>query len=175
MGVGNDINKYLKRMKNGQGGLEELFKAVSGRVRYIAYKYLTDKSLAGDVVMNTFEKIIKNIDSFDETQSGSAWIGKIAQNEAYALNLAEAKHEHEQLDDISDTVACTADNQSSPEFTLDFYNALKRIDPTDAQIIECRIIYGDTFQQIADATGMPVGSVFRRYHQALKKITKEIL
>lgn len=85
----NEINKHLKRLKSGESCPEELFYVASGNVRFVAYHYLVNKSFVNDVVNSTFFKIFNNIQTFDESQSGKAWISKIAQNEAYTIKCTQ--------------------------------------------------------------------------------------
>lgn len=170
-----EINEYLTRLKNGEQCLEEFFNAVSGHIKVIAYKYLVDKSFVSDVVMNTFYKVFDNIQSFDELQSGKAWISRIAQNEAYSINNRERKHNHASLDDISEEVACITDNSRSLEFVVDLQNALSKLDETDRKIVELRIFEDKIFEEIADELGMYVGTVHKRFTRSVKKINKDIL
>ena len=171
----NEINEYLKRMKNGEPCLEEFFQTISGYIKFVAYRYLIDKSFVSDVVMNTFCKIVDNIDTFDELQSGKAWISKIAQNEAYTINIRERKHYHVALEEISEEIACTNDGTQSLEFVAALENALTKLDETDRIIVESRIFEDMTFIEIADKLNMYVGTVHKKFTRSVKKINDEIL
>lgn len=171
----NEINEYLKRMKNGEPCLDEFFYAVSGHIKFIAYKYLVDKSFVSDVVSSTFYKIFDNIQTFDEQQSGKAWISKIAQNEAYSVNNRERKHIHVSLDDINEEIACTADDSKRLEFVEALQNALTELSEIDRKIVELRIIEDMTFEEIARRLNMYVGTVHKRFTRSVKKINDDIL
>lgn len=120
----NEIHKYLKRLKSGEQCLEKLFRAAYGHIRFVAYYYLVDKSFLDDVVNSTLYKIFDSIQTFDENQSGKAWISKIAQNEAYSINNRERKHNHASLDEVSEEVACTTDDSKKLEFTAALQTSL---------------------------------------------------
>lgn len=169
-----DINEYLKRLKNGEPCIEEFFNAVSGHIRCIAYKYLIDKWYVNDVVTIVFKKVLDNIQYFDELQNGKAWIYKIAQNEAYTINLQEKKHRHASLDEVSEEVACTNDDYDGLEFVSALHNALGKLDETDREIVELRIFKGMIFQEIADRLGMYVGTVYKKFKRAAKQILDDI-
>ena len=171
----NEINEYLKRLKSGEPCLEQFFYAASGHIKFIAYKYLIDKSFLNDVVMNTFCKIIDNIEGFDENQNGKAWISKIAQNEAYTINNRERKHDHVSLDEISEEIACTSDDSVRVELTADLYKALDKLDERDREIFELRVFEDRTFEYIARKLDMYVGTVYKRYTKSIKIINKDIL
>lgn len=171
----NEINEYLKRMKNGEPCLDEFFYAVSGHIKFIAYNYLVDKSFVSDVVMNTFCKIVDAIKNFDEHQNGKAWISKIAQNEAYSINNRERKHNHISLDEISEEISCTIDDSNRSEFVVDLKNALSKLDERDRKIVELRIFEDMTFEEIANKLNMYVGTVHKIFKKSVKKINDDIL
>lgn len=170
-----EINEYLKRLKNGERCLDEFFYAVSGHIKFIAYKYLLDKSFVNDVVTNTFYKIFDNIQTYDELQNGKAWIYKIAQNEAFTINDRERKHVHISLEEVKDEAVCTVDESESLGFAADFSNAVSKLSERDRKIVELRIIAGMTFEDIADTLDMYVGTVHKSFGRSVKKISKDIL
>lgn len=171
----NDITEYLKQLKNGDRCLEDFFDAVSGYIKFVAYYYLVDKSFLDDVVNSTFYNIFGSIKTFDESQSGKAWIGKIAQNEAYTINNRERKHNHASLDEITEEVACTADDSKKLEFMAALQNSLCKLDETDRKIVIFRLVDDLTFEEIANRLNMYVGTVYKRFMKCAKQINKEIL
>lgn len=171
----NEITEYLIRLKNGERCLEKFFRAASGYIKFVAYYYLVDKSFVDDVVNSTLYKIFDNIQTFDEKQSGKAWISKIAQNEAYTINNRERKHNHSSLDEVCEEVVCTTDDSKKLEFMAALENSLSELDETDRAIVIFRIIEDLTFEEIASRLNMYVGTVYKRFIRSAKKINKDIL
>ena len=171
----NEINEYLKRLKNGERCLEKFFRAASGYIKFVAYYYLVDKSFVDDVVNSTLYKIFDNIQTFDEHQSGKAWISKITQNEAYTINNRERKHNHASLDEINEEVACTTDDSKKLEFMSAFENSLSELDEIDRKIVIFRLVNDMTFEEIASRLNMYVGTVYKRFKRSAQKINKDIL
>lgn len=171
----NEINEYLKRLKNGEKCLEEFFRAASGHIKFIAYYYLVNKSFVDDVVNNTLFKIFENIQKFDELQSGKAWISKIAQNEAYTINNRERKHSHVSLDDVNEEVACAIDDSNRLEFVASLQSSISELDETDRKIVELRIVEDMTFEEIASRLNMYVGTVYKIFKRSVHKINKDVL
>lgn len=171
----NEITEYLIRLKNGERCLEKFFHAASGYIKFVAYYYLVDKSFVDDVVNSTLFKIFDNIQTFDERQSGKAWISKIAQNEAYTINNRERKHNHASLDEINEEVACITDDSKKSEFMSAFDNSLSKLDEIDKKIVMFRLINDMTFEEIASRLNMYVGTVYKRFQRSAKKINKDIL
>lgn len=171
----NEIYEYLKRLKNGDRSLEKFYCAASGYIKFVAYHYLVDKSFVDDVVNSTFFKIFDNIQTFDENQSGKAWISKIAQNEAYTINNRERRHNHISLDEISEEVACITDNSKNLDFVSAFEKALSELDAQDREIVVLRFYNDITFAEIANRLNMHVGTVYKKYIRSIKIIYDEIL
>ncbi|MDE5592640.1 MAG: sigma-70 family RNA polymerase sigma factor [Clostridiales bacterium] len=164
----------MKRLKHGEGRLEELFSAASGYVKYVAYHYLVDKTFVEDVVNSTFFRVFDNIQTFDETQSGKAWISKIAQNEAYTINNRERKHNHAPLDEISEEVACTTDDSQKLELVAAFEKSLSELNAQDREIFELRFYQDMTFAAIGKRLNMYVGTVQKKFVRSAKKIYNDI-
>lgn len=170
----DDIYEYLKRLKNGERCLDEFFYAVSGFMRYIAYKYLVDKSFAHDVVTNAFYKVIDNIGKFDDSHNGMAWICKITQNEAYAINNRERRYAYVSLDDVKEEVACTVDETENLEFSAALDKALSKLPEQDRKMVEMRVVFSMTYQEIATTFGMHVSTAYKRVQSALKIVRKDL-
>lgn len=171
----NEINEYLIRLKNGERCIDDFFCAASGYIKLVAYKYLVDKSYVNDVVTTTFFRIFDNIQTFDESQSGKAWISKIAQNEAYSINNRERKHSYVPLEEVSEEIACTTDESGTLEFVAALQNAITKLDAIDRQIVELRVYEDMTYEEIAKMLDMYVGTVYKRFKSSVKKINDEIL
>ena len=164
----------MKRLKNGERCLEKFYSAAYGYIRFVAYYYLVDKSFVDDVANSTLFKIFDNIQTYDDNQSGKAWISKIAQNEAYTINNRERKHNHASLDDINEEVACTTDDSKKLELMAALENSLSELDETDRKIVELRICEDMIFEEIANRLNMHLGTVYKRFKKCAQKILKDI-
>lgn len=104
-----------KCKKNDQPAQRQVFDCFADRLYRLAFRYLKNQAEAEDVVMVSFTKIFKNIDSFSDKGTGSfeAWMRRIVINEALMclrrannLNLTESldtanpQHHHESFQDI---------------------------------------------------------------------------
>lgn len=174
MGSQRKINEYLKGIKNGEKCLDGFYKTAFGYIRFIAFRYLVDKSYVDDVVSCAFFKIFDNIQTFDENQNGMSWIYKITQNEAYAMNNRERKHAHVSLDEIMDEIVCTVDHSEQSRFAATLNKAMDKLPEKDRQIFEMRYLKGMTYPEISKELGMYVGTLYKRYRAALKIIWKDI-
>lgn len=127
-----------------------------------------------DVVNSTFFKVFDNIETFDENQSGKAWLSKIAQNEAYTINDRERKHVYTPLDEVSEEIACTTDDSQRMELVAAFEKSLNELDAQDREIFELRFYQDMTFAEIGKRLNMYVGTVHKRFVRSAKKIYHDI-
>ncbi len=155
--------------------MEEFVNTFTGKIRYIAYTYLVDKSYIDDVVMNTFCCIFNSIEHYKESEGGMAWVCKIAQNEAYKINNRERKHTHVSLDAVNDEVASVSDFTATSEFMAGLEMAVNKLPEIERKIVLMRLTDGLTYPEIAERLNMYVGTVYKFYQRALKQITKDIL
>lgn len=167
-----EINKYLSRIKLGEDCLKEFIDYTRGYLRYIAYKYLKDKSLVEDVIYLAYDKILRAIQTFDNSKNGQAWIVKITQNEALKMNR----------DEVTDDVpleeykanACAEDSfdENDSLNKYDIERAIIRLDEQERAIIEYKIFMGMTVREIAKLMKIPKSTIAHTLKQALKKIEK---
>ncbi len=167
-----NINKYLTRLKNGENCLVEFIDYSRGYIKYIAFKYLIDKSLTEDVIYSVYDKILNNIQAFDKDKNGMAWIAKITQNEAYFVNNTEKNQKSDiNEQDIKEPIEFDED-QRLLSYTVE--RAMGKLDKLEREIVEYNIFMGLTVREIAKITNMPKSTVAYKLKQALKNL-EEIL
>ena len=79
-------DKLIKRIINGDvSAFDLLYEQTRKSVYYVALSVLRDKRLAEDVMQSTYIKVLQNVSRYRLGTNASAWIVKIARNEA--LNM----------------------------------------------------------------------------------------
>lgn len=138
-----------------------------GYIKYIAFKYLTDKSLIDDVIYSTYNKILHNIQSFDKSKNGLAWMAKTAQNEAFAINNAETKQKNISAQNINELEVFDED-QRLISFMVE--RAMGMLEEDEREIVEYNIFMGLTIREISKIKGMPKSTVAYKLKQALSRL-----
>ena len=164
------VDEYLSKLQRGEDCIKQFIDYTRGYLRYIAYKYLIDKSLVDDVIFLSYDKILRAVNDFDKTKNGQAWIVKITQNEAYKLNRDGGRDAS--LDEYN---ADIRDNSFSENDTINKYDierAMARLDERESEIVERKIYMGMTVREIAAEMNIPKSTVSYILKQALKKIEK---
>lgn len=127
---------------------------------------------AQDAAQETFVRIFRSFCRFDESGSFTAWIYRIATNEALRI-LSRYHEEHLSLDcgdaDLGRMVADTYVDYGDLE-TVRLQNAILSL-PTKQQIaFNLRYYDGLDYKDIADITSSTVASAKANYHIAKDKI-----
>ena len=85
------VSKLLTQIKKSSGAerldlLDQLYQRTANHLQGIAILYLTDKSHIEDTVEETFVRVIRYIDRFNEASDGYNWMCKITENAAHDIN-----------------------------------------------------------------------------------------
>ena len=117
---------------------------------------------AEDVVQDVFVDIWKNAQRFDESlASETTFIAMIARRRIIdRVRYASRRVTADSLDDVVTEPSVRADRsmQMSVEAN-EAAEAVAALRPEQRQVLQLAIVHGLSHQEIADATGMPLGTV----------------
>jgi RNA polymerase sigma-70 factor (ECF subfamily) len=137
-------------------------KAYGGLVWSIARKMLRNNDDAEDVVQEVFIDIWKNAERFDEAQSSeTTFVAMIARRRIIdRIRYTSRRISADSLEDVTAEPWTRADEsmQISVE-AKEAAAAMKDLRPEQRQVLHLSIVQGLSHQEIADATGMPLGTV----------------
>tara|TARA_R110002072_G_scaffold42064_20_gene118710 strand:- start:143813 stop:144484 length:672 start_codon:yes stop_codon:yes gene_type:complete len=154
----------------------------SRRVFAMAQSRLHDAELAEEITQSVFVTIATKLNGSGPGGSGyteqnrfEPWLFRITMNRVRDYCRKRSRHarpmapehfasvEGAQQDDLNDR-----DEQQSQLSSL--RNAMDQLTDTDREIIELRHHGQMSFKQIAEMTGVPIGTLLARHHRALKKL-----
>lgn len=144
---------------------QELFSNLSDSVYFFILKRVKNKSIANDILQNTFFKVHKNLHRLKEEEKVKAWVFQIARNEIANYYSQEATYaysftEEQQTDVESYQTVCCFDR---------FINELPH---TYKQAIELVYIEGKKQHEAAEIIGISLANIKARIRRA-KTILKE--
>ena len=153
----------LQRIAAGErDAVQDCLKAYSGLVWSLARRMLRNSEDAEDAVQEIFIDVWKNAARFDPAQSSeTTFIAMIARRRL----IDRIRHGQRRIssDSIEDMVVEPADGAAPNLQTTvegrEAFEALKTLRPEQRKVLELSIIQGLSHQEIADATGMPLGTV----------------
>jgi RNA polymerase sigma-70 factor (ECF subfamily) len=153
----------LNRIADGdQDAVQECLTKYGGLVWSLARRMLRNSDDAEDAVQEIFVDIWKNAGRFDPSQSSeTTFIAMIARRRL--IDKIRFTQRRLSPDSIEDILAEPADVSKQSVQTVveakEAYKALQQLRPEQKQVLHLSIIQGMSHQEIADATGMPLGTV----------------
>jgi RNA polymerase sigma-70 factor (ECF subfamily) len=160
-----------------QGDRQAFSKLVSrhqSRVVSLTYRMCGDLRLAEDAAQEAFVRVWQNLNSYKPQYAFRSWLYRIAANAA--LDSLRRERPTADLDSVSQ-----ADSGPSPEQSAENNERAAHVRRAIAQLSESlRAVlilreYQDlTYQEIADALGIPVGTVMSRLNSARVQLRREL-
>jgi RNA polymerase sigma-70 factor (ECF subfamily) len=153
----------LKRIADGdQNAVQDCLKAYGGLVWSLARRMLRNTEEAEDAVQEIFVDIWKNAARFDPAQaSETTYIAMIARRRLIdRIRFTQRRISTDSLEDILAEPAGSSDKEM--QTLVEGREAMKALDelrPEQRQVLQLSIIHGLSHQEIADAIGMPLGTV----------------
>lgn len=168
----------LHRIAEGdQNAVQACLKTYGGLVWSLARRMLRNSDDAEDAVQEIFVDIWKNAGRFDPSQSSeTTFIAMIARRRLIdRIRFSQRRISADPLDDVLIEPSDGSEkNMQTVVEAREAFRALKELRPEQRQVLQLSIIHGLSHQEIADATGMPLGTVKTHARRGLLQ-AREIL
>lgn len=153
----------LKKIAAGdKTAVEECLKKYGGLVWSLSRRMLRNSDDAEDAVQEIFLDVWKNAGKFDESQSSeTTFIAMIARRRLIdRIRFVSRRISADALDEVMAEPVDRSDKtmQTSLEAN-DAVKALNQLRPEQREVLQLSIVQGLSHQEIADRTGMPLGTV----------------
>lgn len=146
-----------------------------GSIVSLTYRMCGDLRLAEDAAQEAFVRVWQNLNSYKPKYAFRSWLYRIATNAA--LDSLRRERPSEELDSLS-----LADPGATPERSVEDNQRTMHVRRAIAQLSEpLRLVlilreYQElTYQEIADALDIPVGTVMSRLNSARVQLRHELL
>jgi len=170
--------------KGDSAALEVLYDRHSATVLGLVVRILGERAAAEDVLQETFWRVWKSAETY-QPQRGpfTSWLYRIARN--LAIDLYRRQNVRPQeisgeddgaslLDQAPDREMDVAAQAQSALETGQIRSAINTLSGVQRQVIELAYFYGMTRQEIAEATGEALGTIYTRARLALQKLREEL-
>ncbi len=153
----------LNKIATGdKAAVEECLKKYGGLVWSLARRMLRNSDDAEDAVQDIFLDVWKNAGKFDESQSSeTTFIAMIARRRLIdRIRFISRRISADSLDEVMAEPVDRADKQMQTSLeATDAVKAMNTLRPEQQQVLQLSIVQGLSHQEIADRTGMPLGTV----------------
>ena len=128
---------------------------------------LRSRDEAEEVVQDAMLRAWRARDRCSQPDRPTPWVLAIVRNEA---RRRLSGHSPVYLEDMCVFEDAVRDGGEHVELTIDVRSALKNLDYIDQALIEQRYGADLTYEMLAEAFGMPIGTVKVRLHRARKRL-----
>lgn len=135
-----------------------------------------DVESARDVVQETFLKLCRQKPGKVGDPPGP-WLYRVCRNHALDLYRKRARHPENPIDDAYDLAGeevspdADAEAQDRRELVLAL---LKELSPTQREVVRLKFMEGLSYKEIAQVTGLRVGSVGVHLHNAMRRLREKL-
>jgi len=179
----NEIEKELikKAKKGDEKSFEALILSCKGRAYNIALRYMQNEEDALDAMQESFLKVFRHLNKFNEQSRFDTWVYRIVVNTCNDMLRKNKKHNY--IDTIyknenDEEVAIEiADSAPGPDELLlrkeesgNILNCLNRLGKEHREVLILRDIKGFTYDEIADILECSIGTVKSRVSRAREKL-----
>ena len=167
----------VTRAKDGDAlALEALCARHAPRVERLARHILRDPEDAGDAAQEAMAKLCVRLKQFRGDAQFSTWLHRLVVNTCRDAAERRKSRLHEPLaDDLSsgpDDDPVRAAGMS--ELRRELCDSLAGVSPQQAQIVLLKDALGYSFEEIADAAGMPVGTAKCHAHRGRNRLREHL-
>ena len=153
---------------------QEVYQRTSAKLFGICLRILVERSEAEDALQETYVLIWRRAALYDETRGAAmTWMITIARNRAIDRLRRSGRVPTtaiEVADHIADSHPLACEILETNEELRQLSDSLQTIDPLDALLIRTAYLEGSTYAELAQRTGMPLGTVKSRVRRALPKL-----
>lgn len=168
----------LKRIAAGESAaVEDCLEKYGGLVWSLARKMLRNVDDAEDAVQEIFVDVWKNAERFDETKSSeTTFIAMIARRRL----IDKIRHSNRRITaDSLDDVLLEPFTRADKDLQLGIEAreaaiAMRNLRPEQQQVLRLSIVQGMSHQEIADATGMPLGTVKTHARRGILQVREHL-
>lgn len=185
---GSSDKEAIERVLSGEGdAFRVLVERYQGRAYGLALRVLRDEEAARDAVQEAFVKAYSNLGKFEGRSSFFTWFYRLVMNQcldAKRRDKADRHVEYEegglvelQLEASEITVPEVSGVSFAPAATLmrkelreQIGRAIEQLPDDARETLVLREVEGLSYKEIAEAQGIPKGTVMSRLHYARKQL-----
>ena len=167
----------VKRAKDGDRlALEALLERHAPKVERLARHLLHDPEDAGDAAQEALAKVCVRLKQFRGESQFSTWLHRLVVNTCRDSADRRKARAHEPLADdlqaaVEDDPARIAGNS---ELRRELCDSLAGVSPQQAQVVLLKDALGYSFEEIAEAAGMPVGTAKCHAHRGRARLRERL-
>ncbi|WP_166381869.1 MULTISPECIES: RNA polymerase sigma factor [unclassified Polaribacter] len=165
--------EQLKNVQTKDKAFRELITLYKQRLYWHIRKIVISHDDADDVLQNTFIKVFKNIDKFNQGSKLFSWMYRIATNEAITFINKRAKKRSLDIADYQQELASTLasdDFFTGDEIQLILQKAIATLPQKQQLVFNMKYFDELKYDEMSEVLETSVGALKASYYHAVKKI-----
>ena len=170
--------ELLRAIRGGdEAAFHELVDRHSENLYALAYSLLGSRSDAEDAVQETFLGAFRRAASFEGRSSLKTWLVRILVNQAYKTRRSRKVRRADSLDagQPDDNRLRIRSSGAAVESAIDVEAMLSTLSPEHREVIVLRELEGFTYEEMAAALGVPVGTIESRLYRARQELKQKFV
>ena len=183
-----DAELVASAIRGSQDAFHELVTRFERPVYSLIARMVQDPATAEDLAQEAFVKAYRSLRSYDPSRKLSSWLFKIAHNTTIdhlrrhapeTVSLEASPEEEEGRGGLAAVLAdgSVEDPAAAAErrdMARSLERAIARLRPEYRESVVLFYIEGASYQEICEATGLPLGTVKTNLHRARKELAQEM-
>ena len=181
----DDAELVERALAGSDDAYREIVRLYERPVLSLIVRMVHDPVLAEDLAQETFVKAFRNLRRYDPRRRMASWLFKIAHHttldnlrrkalDTVPLEMSDGSGE-ESWEVLEAPASLLPDRRAeSAELLAALEQAIARLRPNYREILLLRFREGLAYQEIADVTGLPMGTVKIQLHRARKQLAGEL-
>tara|TARA_B110000503_G_scaffold67195_1_gene105317 strand:- start:1145 stop:1693 length:549 start_codon:yes stop_codon:yes gene_type:complete len=171
------VIEQLKNVQTKEKAFRELISLYKERLYWHIRKIVISHDDTDDVLQNTFIKVFRNIDKFNQESKLFSWIYRIATNESITFINKRAKQRNLNISDYQNELASTLaidDFFSGDEIKIILQKAIATLPQKQQLVFNMKYFDKIKYNEMSEILETSVGALKASYFHAVKKIEKYI-
>lgn len=157
--------------RSDKEAFEELYRVTYKPVYAFLVSLTQNQEDAKDLLQDTYLKIYGASKQYVSKGNPMAWIMKIAKNEFLMDYRRKQRIDSNPIEDVS--IAIPFNQIENAENRMLLQKAFEILHEDEREVLLLYQVAGLKHKEIADVTGMPIGTVLAKYHRGLKKLKQQ--
>jgi len=165
----------VQRAKDGDArALDALLARHRPAVERLALRILRDAEDADDATQEALAKVCVRLKQFRGGAAFSTWLHRLVVNTCLDAVERRKARMHEPLDDALASADDPARAAGNSELRRELCTALADVSPQQAQVVLLKDALGYSFEEIAAAAGIPVGTAKCHAHRGRARLSERL-
>ena len=162
----------LRLKQQDRAALSQMYDMYSGALYGVVLRIVQSPELAQQVIQDTFLKVWRSSASYDHTKGRLfTWLLNIARNTA--IDATRTAHfRNRQKTENTDALVHRPGNETLNPDHLGLREAVASLDEKYKSLIDLIYFKGYTQEEVAEETGIPIGTVKTRLRYAMNELRK---